>query len=198
MNAGKPEQSYDLFLRPDGARFVWTIPDRGIALYPDGLSFALGGESRDPAFEDIAAVHLQTNAVGQSILGTCRIRFADDSAISVLSSGGNGLYDGQQAALYGSFVRDLHARLAALPNAAIEFTAGYSAARRQFGLVILVIAAAFFLLLPTVLLLKTKELSLLSSLYFGALLLWPLYRLVMTNTPNRYDPRSPPAELIDL
>jgi hypothetical protein len=39
--------------------------------------------------------------------------------------------------------------------------------------------------------------SLLSSLYFGMFLAWPLYKLIQTNEPNTYDPRALPDELID-
>ena len=115
----------------------------------------------------------------------------------VLSSSDGGTYDAGQAAIYRSFVQDLHARLAALKDAEITYTAGYSNARQKFGLVLLVVVVLFFLVLPTVLLLMTRELSLFSSLYFGVFLAWPLHRLILTNEPSTYDPRALPDELID-
>lgn len=197
MHAPSGSQTYDLILRTEGAGFAWKFRDRGITLARERIAWTLDGEQHDTKLADIAAVHLQTNMVGQGTIATCRIRFVDGFVLLVLSRSDSGTYDAGQAAIYRAFVRDLHAWLAALKGAAISYTAGYNSARQTFGLVLLVVVVLFFLVLPTMLLLMSGELSLLSGLYFGVLLAWPLYRLVQTNEPRGYDPRVLPDELID-
>ena len=198
MHAASPHsQSYDLYLRTEGAGFVWKFTDHSITLANGHLVWTLGEQRHDVPLTNIAEVHLQTNIVGQGTIATCRITFADGFVLLVLSSSENGTYDAGQAAIYRSFVYDLHARLAALKDAAIAYTAGFSNARQKFGIVLLVVVVLFFLVLPTVLLMMTGSLSLLSSLYFGVFLAWPLYRLIQTNAPSTYDPCALPDELID-
>jgi hypothetical protein len=197
MTDATNSQRYLLYVRRAGAGIAWKFRDCGITLSDERIAWQIGDEAHDTKLADIAEVHLQTNAVSQDIIAVCRIRFADGFELLVLSSGENGLHDAEKAALYRDFVRDLHGRLAAQKGAAIAFTAGYSNARRTVGLVLIVVCVLFFLGLPTVLLLMSGELSMLSALYFGGLLIWPLYRVVSMNEAQTYDPRALPAELIE-
>ena len=188
---------YALYVRLAGAGFSWKFKDCDVAISDETIAWTLGGEPYQTTLTNIAEVHLQTNAVGQDIIATCRLRFAEGPELVVLSSGDNGLHDGGQARIYAAFVRDLHRRLGALPAAQIAFTAGYSNTRRTFGFALIGICVAFFLIMPTALLFVSRETSLIPGLYFGVLLIWPLYRLVSMNEPQNYDPRTLPNELVD-
>ena len=188
---------YALFVRLAGAGFAWKFKDCGVTISNESIAWALDGEPYETGLSNIAEVHLQTNAVGQDIIAICRLRFREGPELLVLSAGANGLYDDGQAALYGAFVRDLHRRLATLPDAQIVFAAGYTSARRTLGIVLIGVSVAFFLIMPTALLVILREISLIPALYFGVLLIWPLYGLVSTNEPQTYDPRALPASLID-
>jgi hypothetical protein len=107
-----------------------------------------------------------------------------------------GAGDDGQAGLYRDFVLDLHARLAALGNSSIAFTGGFGEARYKFGIGLMIVVGLFFLALPLVLMLITGETKILYTLYCAVLLAWLLYKVVVANRPQAYDPRSPPEELI--
>jgi len=197
MTHTRDTKRYPLYVRLAGAGFSWKFKDCGVTISDETIVWTLGGERYETTLSNIAEVHLQTNSVGQDIIATCRLRFVDDPELLVLSAGDNGLYDAGQAKIYAAFVGDLHRRLGALSAAQIAFTAGYGNARRTFGFGLIGICAAFFLIMPTVLLFFSRELSLIPGLYFGVLLVWPLYRLVGMNEPQTYDPRALPNELVD-
>jgi len=195
--SGKPRH-YGLYVRLPGAAFAWKFKDCGITISDESIAWAINDEPYETTPSNIAEVHLQTNAVGQNIIATCRIRFRDGPELLVLSADENGLYADDQARTYAAFVRDLNRRLADSSQKDIAFTAGYSAERQTFGFALIGLCVAFFLVIPTVLLLISREVSLIPGLYFGLLLVWPLYRLVMTNAPQTYDPRAVPSEFVDI
>jgi len=198
MTHTRNTKRYALYVRLAGAGFTRKFKDCGVTIADETIAWSLGSEPYQTTLTNIAEVHLQTNAVGQDIIATCRLRFTEGAELLVLSSGDNGLHDGRQARIYAAFVRDLHRRLVALPAQQIAFTAGYSNARRTVGFALIGICVAFFLIMPTALLFISREMSLIPGLYFGVLLIWPLYRLVSMNEPQTYDPRALPNELIDI
>ncbi len=191
-------KSYDLYLRFGKGRFVWRNPDHGVTLTDDGIAWIAGGQEREARLRDIGEIHLQTGNVGQNTIATCRLRFSDGSTLLIVSSNSYGLQDDEHAKLYAEFAQDLHARLAGLKNARIIFTAGFSEARYRFGKVLAIVAGLFFIVGPTVLLLMTRELTMVSALYVGVFLVWPLYTVMNANAPRSYDPRDVPQELVRI
>ena len=198
MRAHSPDpirKSYDLYLGFGAKRLVWTNPDHGVTLTDDGIAWFAGGSEWQARLRDITEVHLQTGNVGENTIATCRLKFLDDTSLSILSSNSRGLQDASHDKLYVAFVRDLHRRLAAA-DAHVAFTAGFSDARYRFGKVVAVVAGLFFVVAPTVLLLMTREANMVWALYAGVLLVWPLYGLMRANAPRSYDPRHVPPELM--
>jgi hypothetical protein len=191
--AGK---SFDLYLGFGGKRLVWTNPDHGVTLSDDGIAWFAAGRDWHARLRDIDEVHLQTGNVGENTLATCRLRFSDGTTLTILSSTASGLQDAKQDELYAAFVHDLHGRLAALTDACVAFTAGFSDTRYRFGKVVIVVATLFFLVTPTVLLLMTGEWKMGWALYAGVALVWPVYRLMRANAPRGYDPRQVPREML--
>jgi hypothetical protein len=189
-------KSYDLYLGSGERRFVWTNPNHGVTLTQDDIVWTTDGRECQAQLRDVAEVHLQTGSVGQSVIASCRLTFSDEATVSVLSSNANGLQDTALDQLYVAFVYDLHTRLAALKDAQIVFTAGFSEARYRFGKVLSVVAGLFFLVMPTVLLLMSRELKMAWVLYTGVLLVWPLDRVMQANAPRSYDPQRVPPEVL--
>jgi len=189
-------KSYDLYLGFGGKRFVWTNPDHGVGLKDDGIVWNAGDREWQARLRDIAAVHLGTGNVGDNTIATCRLSFSDGVTLSITSANSHGLQNDTQDRLYAAFVHDLHARLAALKDAPVAFTAGVSAARYRFGRVVIVVAGLLFIVTPTVLLLMTREWQMAWALSTGILLVWPVYRVIRANAPRDYDPRHVPPELL--
>jgi len=188
-------KSYDLCLRFGEARFVWA-PDHGVTLTDEAIAWTADDREQQARLRDIAEVHLQTGSVGQNIIANCRIRFSDGSTLLISSNTPHGLESAAQDDLYAAFVQDLHARLAAIKDAGIVFSAGFSEARYRFGKVLVVVVVLFFLVAPTVLLLMTAAWQMAWALYFGVCLVWPFYKVMSANAPRAYDPRDIPPELM--
>src|SRR5262249_44168457 len=118
--------SYDLYLGFGQKRLVWTNPDHGVTLTDERVAWTAGGREWQSRLRDIAEVHLRTGNVGESTIATCRLRFADGSNVLITSGNSYGLQEDARDLLYIAFVHDLHGRLAALKDARIAFTAGFS------------------------------------------------------------------------
>ena len=189
---------YDLYIRPGERRLVWSFSDQGVTLGDDTISWVADGWSTQAALRDIVDVHLQLGYVENNAVGSCRLRFANGSALSVVSSNKRGFEDSIQDQLNVAFVHDLHARLAAQRDAHPSFTAGFSETRYKFGFVIATIAVLFFIVTPIVLLLVTREWKAALITYTGVVLLWPVYKAMQANAPRTYDPRYVPPELMPV
>ena len=191
-------KSYDLYIRPGERRLVWSFSDQGVSLSDDTIAWVADGWTSQAALRDIVEVHLQLGYVEDNAVGSCRLRFADGSALSVVSSNKRGFEDATQDQLYVAFVHDLHARLAAQRDAHPSFTAGLSEGRYRFGFFIGIIAVLFFIVTPIVLLLVTRDWKAALFTYTGVVLLWPLYKVMQANAPRSYDPRHVPPELMPV
>lgn len=189
-------KNYDLYVRGGEAKFSWRNPAPGVSLSDDGIVWSADDRQREARLRDIAEVHLQTGSIGQNIIASCRLRFRDGSTLLVASNNRYGLQDDAHDKAYCAFVKDLHARLAALKDAQAAFTAGFSNARYRFGKVVIVVAALFFLVTPAVLLLIMPSWQMIWTLGGGVVLLWPLYRVMKADAPRIYDPRQVPPELM--
>jgi hypothetical protein len=189
-------KAYDLYFVAGERRLVWKIADHGVTLERDAIAWTQDGQESRARFKEIAEVHLQTGAIGQQTIATCRLRFSDGSILRISSSNSEGVEDDTQAGLYSEFVHDLHGRLAVLKGASIVFSAGFSEARYNFGKVLLVVAALFFVALPGLAALITGQLKAISLLFGGVFLAWPLYKVVEANAPRNYDPSDIPEELV--
>lgn len=187
-------RSYDLHLR-SGTR-GWFSADHGVMLTDDQIFWNEGDKKREAQLGDIAGVHLQTGTIGENTIASCRLNFRAGSTLLITSNNDRGLQDDEHDRLYRAFALDLHARLTALKDAQITFTAGFSATRYRFGEAVIVVAGLFFLVTPAVLLFITRSWSMIWTLCAGLGLVWPLYRVMMANAPRRYDPREVPAQMM--
>jgi hypothetical protein len=189
-------KSYDLFINPGERRLVWSYSDHGVKLTDDAIAWSVDGQESQASFRDILEVHLQLGYIKGKAVATCRLRFADETSIVVVSGDSFGFPDAELDRLYVEFIHDLHARLAALPDARTAFTSGFSEARRQFGEVAVVIAGLFFVVMPAAALLLSWEWKTVILTYSGVLLVWPVYKMIQINAPRTYDPRHVPQELM--
>jgi hypothetical protein len=176
---------------------VWSYSDHGVTLTDDAIAWSLDGQQAQASFNDIAEVHLQLSYIEENAVASCRLRFVDGTSLAITSSNSRGFQDAALDRVYVEFIHDLHARLAArgdLRTAA--FTAGFSEARHQLGIVFLVIAGLILVVLPVVMLLFTWEWKVMLIIYSCAVFLWPLYKSLQANTPRTYDPQHVPQELM--
>src|SRR5262249_23215572 len=141
-------KSYDLYIPPAERRLVWSFSDQGVTLSDDTIAWVADGWSTQAALRDIVEVHLQLGYVEDNAVGSCRLRFADGSALSIVSSNKRGFEDATQDQLYVAFVHDLHERLAAQRDARPSFTAGFGEGRYVFGKILGVVAVLFFIVMP--------------------------------------------------
>jgi len=192
---------YALHFLIDSKRFFWRNPNLGIALIDAGRDSALAwntetGETRR-LWTDIAAVNMISVSDGKAEVNQCRITFRDGRAIALTDAGVSGRLDVAKTPLYRAFVRALHERLALAPKGTIRFTAGVSESRHMVLTVTVFIAALLFLAMPLVLLFIVRDWKVLGVLAAGAVFVWPIWKIVENNRPRSYDPRHPPAELME-
>jgi hypothetical protein len=202
MDAPAPTStSYDLYVLIDGQRFFWRNPNCGLTLTDAGRQSRLswqteaGEDSR--LWTDIVTVTMSSASDGRNALNQCRIGLRDGRAVTATDAGAAGTLDESRTAIYRDFIRALHLRLAEAPVGTISFNAGVSEGRHTAMLVIGVIAALFFVGTPLVLLFIVRDWHVLLVLAAGAGFVWPFWRIIENNRPRRYDPRTPPPELMD-
>ena len=190
-------KQYALCFRVPGRQSVWRIRDQGIALSDQHISWSLDGGEMSYSLKDVAEVHLQTGAIGEEVIASCRLTFADGTVLSIASCDSGGVHTSPaQAELYSDFVHELHARLARLEGASTVFTAGYGEARYRVVQVLFWIAVVFFGVAPTLAVLVSGEWGKLPLVLGGFALTWMLRKLMSANAPRSYDPRHLPEELI--
>jgi hypothetical protein len=192
-------RSYDVyFYVAGGPRFVLRNVNHGIAVGAEGIAFTGNGTAHRQAYATIAAVHLQTAALGNAdrVIDQCKIEFIDGSAVIVSNASSSGLPDAGQTPLYRNFVRDLHARLAAHGAGAIRLTAGMAPWRYKMLFGALIAAGLLFVVTPLGLLIVTGDWHVLIAMAMGLSLCWPFTRLMMNNAPRAYTPDRLPEELL--
>lgn len=196
-----PENSraYDVyFYVAGGPRLILRNANHGIVVDNDGIAWTGNGKTHWQAYATIAAVHLQTAALGNAtnVIDQCKIEFTDGPAVTVSNASSSGLPDKTQTPLYRDFVRDIHARLAAHGCGAVRFTAGMAQWRYRMLFGTMIVAALLFIATPIGLLVVTRDLHILIPMAMGVSLCWPLTRLMMNNTPRDYTPDRLPEELL--
>jgi len=191
-------RSYDVFFSAGGTRFYFTNPNHGIAISDNGMAWTADGRASAAAFADIAAIHLQTAALGsaQRVLDQCRIEFDNGAALVVTNGSSSGLPDQVQTPIYRAFVCDLHAHLAARAAGAIRFTAGMAQWRYKGLFVTMIVAGLMFIAAPLVLVFVTGDLRGFVVMAMGASLCWPFTKMLMNNAPRHYTPDRLPDELL--
>ncbi len=199
LSPPKNSRVYDVyFYVAGGPRLFLRNPNHGIAVDDDGIAWTSNGKTHRQAFGTVAAVHLQTAALGNAanVIDRCKIEFTDGPAVTVSNASSSGLPDKTQTPLYRDFVRDLHARLAAHGCGATRFTAGMAQWRYRMLFGALIAAGLIFVVTPIGLLIVTGDLHVLIPMAMGLSLCWPLTRLMMNNAPRDYTPDRLPEELL--
>ncbi len=189
----RPAQRYDLYLRAGRARFQLRNGDNGVTLGEDGIGWISDGRMDGAKLSAIAAVHMQSGGDWRNPLSQCIIHFRDGYRLTVTDGNGYGVADSAQAATFDAFVRDLHARLAALPSTSAVFTAGYGEATYHLIMICAFILALIGVGIPVIATLATGEIRLLGVALGAGFLLWPLTRMISANAPRTYDPARPPV-----
>ena len=194
------QRSYDVyFFVAGGSRLVLRNPNHGIALDDDGIAWTSAGTAYRQSYDSVAAVHLQTAALGNAanVIDQCKIEFVESPAVTISNASSSGLPDQAQTPLYRDFVRDFHTRLATHGcGAKIRFTAGMAQWRYRMLFATMIVAALLFIVTPIGLLAITGDLHILIPMAMGVSLCWPLTRLMMNNTPRGYTPDRLPEELL--
>lgn len=192
-------RSYDVYFYVAGSsRLVLRNPNHGIVLDDTAMAWTKDGAACRQAYANIAAVHLQTAALGNAVnvIDQCKIEFVDGPAVTVSNASSSGLPDKAQTPFYRDFVRDFHTRLTAHGCLAIRFTAGMAQWRYRMLFGTMIVAALLFIVTPIGVLLVTGDLHILVPMAMGVSLCWPLTRLMMNNTPRGYTPDRLPEELL--
>jgi hypothetical protein len=190
---------HDVYFTASGApRFYWRNPNHGIVVGDGAITWMIDGQPHTARYGTIAAIHLQTAALGsaENVIDQCRIEFADGGALIVSNATATGLPQDAQTPIYRDFVCDLHRQLAAHGVLGIRFTAGMSPWRYKVLFITLITAALFFIGLPLVLLFVIGDPHVLIPMAIGAGLIWPLVRLMRNNAPRGYTPDALPDELL--
>ena len=146
-------RSYDVYFYVAGSsRLVLRNPNHGIVLDDTAIAWTKDGAACRQAYANIAAVHLQTAALGNAVnvIDQCKIEFVAGPAVTVSNASSSGLPDKAQTPLYRDFVRDLHARLAAHGCGTIHFTAGMAQWRYRMLFGTMIVAALLFIVTPIV------------------------------------------------
>ena len=194
--------AYDLYYLLNGKRFFWRNPNHGVTLFDAGRQSAIiwrndAGEVGRQLWTDIVSVNMTSGTTGKAVVNNCRINFRDGRFLTVTDGGPSGEVDHDRTPPYRDFVRALHTRLAAAPQGTIRFSAGVSETRHNVMMAMGVIAALFFIGTPVVLLFVIRDWRVLGPLAAGAAFIWPFWKVIETNRPRDYDPRTPPGELMD-
>jgi hypothetical protein len=188
---------YDVYFTiTGGPRFFLRNPNHGIALGADHMVYRADGHDNVAAFAEIAAIHVQTAALGSAhnVIDQCTITFAGGAGLTVSNATSSGLPDAAQTPVYRAFVHDLHAHLATYDK--IRFTAGMMPWRYKTLLIALIVAGLFFVATPMMLTAITGDLTGLAVAVGGAFFCWPFFTLMQKNAPRDYAPDQPPEELL--
>jgi len=192
-------RSYDVyFYVAGGPRFVLRNANHGIAVDDDGIAWTGNGTAYRQAHATVAAVHLQTAALGNAanVIDQCKIDFVGGLSITVSNASSSGLPDKTQTPLYRDFVRDLHARIAAHGDGAVRFTAGMAPWRYKLLFGAMIAAGLLFVVTPLGLLVMTRDWHVLIAMAMGVSLCWPFTRLMIDNAPRDYTPDRLPDGLL--
>jgi hypothetical protein len=192
-------RNYDVYFTVSGgSRFFWRNPNHGISISDRGLVWTIDGAAHEAAFADIAAIHLQTAALGNanSVIDQCRIEFVDGNAMTASNGSATGLPDATQTPAYRDFVRDLHSHIAVHADHPISFTAGMSQGRYRGLQIALTAAGLFFVATPVVLAAVAGDFRILTVAAGGVFFCLPFVKLLRNNVPRDYTPSQLPEELL--
>ena len=191
------ESHHDLYFRRGNAGFYFRNDNHGVTLTADRINWTFNGQADGAPFTNIRAVHLQSAGDMRDAMRICRITFADGYTLVVTDANGHGITDAERKPAYRDFVHEFHARLAALPQASISFSAGYQGFRYPLAIACGVLLGLICVVGPIAGLIITREIGPLMTLFAGVGLYWPLVRSIEKNAPRSYDPRHPPVELLE-
>jgi hypothetical protein len=192
-----PEIHHDLYIRAGNAGFYFRNDNHGVTLTAERIDWRFDGQNDGAPYTSIRSVHLQSGGDMRNPLSLCRITFADGHALLVTDANEHGTADPERRGIYRNFIYDLHARLVALPKGFISFTSGYHGARYPIIIACAVAIGLVCVAGPIVAMFVMGSLWPITALVAGAGLYWPLMKIIEKNTPRSYDPRYPPAELLE-
>ena len=194
-----PSRVYEVYFYVAGGRRLFLRnPNHGVTLDDGNIAWTSCGAARVQSLASVAAVHLQTAALGSAdtVIDQCRIDFTGGPAITVSNAAASGMPCARQTAIYREFLRDLHARLAAQGAGAVRFTAGMARWRYKLLFAALLACGLLFIAAPIGLVIATGDWRLLTALAMGVSLCWPFTRLMINNAPRDYTPDRLPDELL--
>jgi len=194
-----PAREYDLVVSTNRPGLVLRHVNRGVSLNGDIVAWTRNGEQVSARLDTIRTVRLQSGGDWRNTINTCQISFADAPMLTVMDVGAAGFADEGQLPAYRAFVHDLHTTLIAQDLAArIDFIAGYTQGRYMLILTCAILLGLIAIGTPLVLLMFfVRNLQVLGVLAAGAILMWPLVKMVRNNRPRPYDPAHPPGELME-
>jgi hypothetical protein len=191
------ESHHDLYIRAGNAGFYFRNDNRGVTLTGERINWILDGSVDGAPYTNIRSVHLQSGADWRNPTNICRITFADGHVLLVTDADHLGEPDPQRRPVYRNFIHDLHARLAAPPQASISFTSGYQGFRYPLIIACSVLLGLVCVVGPIVAMVMSRSLWPVFMLAGGIGLYWPLVRTIEKNAPRSYDPQHPPQEQLE-
>lgn len=198
MGAGSAKREYALFTLTGAPRIRWKFKDEGIAIEGDRLSWQDGEIRKLASLKNLRKVHLQCVETKDGAIGICCVTFRNLAKLTVRSGSAYGSPDEERALVYAAFLKDLHDSIVAHndQDARIDYVGGASPLRFKFVVGAMIVAIAMFVVLPVVLLFVTRDIQALWIAGGGAVFIYPLFRSMQRNAPQKYQPDSIPEELL--
>jgi hypothetical protein len=196
-SAASSESHYDLYLRAGRSMgFYFRNTNHGVTLTADRINWTFDGKPDGAPFANIRSVHLKTGGDWRNPISICTITFADGYKLIVLNAGSGAGVDEERRPIYGAFVRDLLARLAAAQTST-TFISGY----RELGYLTMIAASIVLGVIcigvPLGVMIYHRTIGPIIMMFSGVALYWPLTKMIEKNAPRTYDPRNPPAALLE-
>ncbi|GAB4538119.1 MAG: hypothetical protein Tsb0019_39130 [Roseibium sp.] len=165
----------------------------------DGKIFwAEDGRQRSAELKDLRRVNLKVNFGGRgNVVGIAGLFFINGVKINVFSANAVGWYDHRRSQVYRSFVEALHEAIPREALGRIEFVTGginNGAARFFTVLMLAMICGAVGVLIWNIGKMTALHIALLAIA--SAMLIWPLWRMLSSNTGQSYRPHRIPRDLL--
>jgi hypothetical protein len=191
--------THDVYFYAGKCRFSYLrMPNRGVMLDDDGVSWRADERTVQMPYSDIVVVHLDTASAADKVSRRCIVEFADAMALCAANGPAMGRPEQMAGQPYRDFVRDLHRRLVARPHQAIRFTSGMGrTGMGRVGLAVLLVFVIIGFLFDGAIVMMAAVNRDLNSLYIalcGLLVFVVVAAFLRRIRPRRYLPDNVPEE----
>jgi len=192
-------RTHEVYFYAGKRRFSYLrMPNRGVTLDDDGVSWPADKQAVQKPYSDIVAVHLDTASAAGKVSRRCIVEFNDATVLCAANGPAIGRPEQMAAQPYRDFVRDLHRRLAARSHQAVRFTTGMGrTGMGRVGLAVLLVFLIVGFLFDGAILVMAAVNRDLNSLYvalFCLLVFVAVAAFLRRIRPRRYPPDKVPED----